>query len=75
MWGLDMVGLLRKALKGFTHLLMAIDEFSKWIEARPLAVLGRRRPSSSSLTSSISSGSRTPLSLTIGETSSARTSG
>jgi hypothetical protein len=32
-----MVGLLRQALEGFTHLLMAADKFYKWIEARPSA--------------------------------------
>jgi hypothetical protein len=35
-WNLDMVGPLRQALEGFTHLLMAVDKFSKWIEARPI---------------------------------------
>jgi ribonuclease HI len=32
MWGLDLVGPLQKALGGYTHLLVAIDKFSKWIE-------------------------------------------
>ena len=31
-----MVGPLWKAPGGFTHLLVAIDKFSKWIEARPI---------------------------------------
>jgi transposase InsO family protein len=35
-WGLDLVGTLQKAPEGFTHLLVAIDKFSKWIEVRPL---------------------------------------
>jgi hypothetical protein len=35
-WHLDMVGLLRQAPGGFTHLLVAVDKFSKWIEARPI---------------------------------------
>jgi hypothetical protein len=35
-WNLDMVGPLRKALEGFTHLLVVVDKFSKWIEARPI---------------------------------------
>jgi transposase InsO family protein len=35
-WNLDMVGPLRQAPRGFTHLLVAVDEFSKWIEARPI---------------------------------------
>jgi hypothetical protein len=32
----DMVGPLRQALGGFTHLLVAVGKFSKWIEARPI---------------------------------------
>jgi hypothetical protein len=32
-WGLDLVGPLQKAPRGFTHLVVAIDKFSKWIEA------------------------------------------
>ena len=35
-WGLDLVGPLQKAPGGFTHLLVAIDKFSKWIEVRPI---------------------------------------
>ena len=32
-WGLDLVGPFKKALGGFTHLLVTIDKFTKWIEA------------------------------------------
>jgi transposase InsO family protein len=35
-WGLDLVGPLQKASGGFSHLLVAIDKFSKWIKVRPL---------------------------------------
>jgi transposase InsO family protein len=35
-WGLDLVGPLQKAPEGFSHLLVAIDKFSKWIEVWPL---------------------------------------
>jgi transposase InsO family protein len=35
-WGLDLVGPLQKAPGGYTHLLVAIDKFSKWIEVRSL---------------------------------------
>jgi transposase InsO family protein len=35
-WHLDMVGSLRQAPGGFTHLLVAVDKSSKWIEARPI---------------------------------------
>ena len=33
---MDLVGPLQKAPEGFTHLLVAVDKFSKWIEARPI---------------------------------------
>jgi hypothetical protein len=35
-WGLDLVGPLQKAPGGYTHLLVAIVKFSKWIEVQPL---------------------------------------
>jgi transposase InsO family protein len=38
-WGLDIVGPLRKAPEGYTHLLVAVNRFSKWIEARPITNL------------------------------------
>ena len=31
-----MVGRLKKAPCGFTHLLVAVDKFTKWIEAKPI---------------------------------------
>jgi transposase InsO family protein len=39
MWALDIVGPFRKAPGGYTHLLVAVDKFSKWIEARPITNL------------------------------------
>jgi transposase InsO family protein len=38
-WGLDIVGPLRKEPEGYTHLLVAIDKFSKWVEVRPITNL------------------------------------
>jgi transposase InsO family protein len=38
-WGLDIVGPLRKAPGGYTHLLVAIVKFSKWVEVRPITNL------------------------------------
>ena len=38
-WGLDMVGPLRTASRGFTHLLVAVDKFTKWVEAKPIRKL------------------------------------
>jgi hypothetical protein len=31
-----LVGPLKRKTGGFTHLLVAVDKFSKWIEARPI---------------------------------------
>jgi transposase InsO family protein len=36
---MDIVGPLRKAPEGFTHLLVAIDKFFKWVEVRPITNL------------------------------------
>jgi transposase InsO family protein len=38
-WGLDIVGPLWKVPGGYTHLLVAIDKFSKWVEVRPITNL------------------------------------
>jgi ribonuclease HI len=35
-WGLDLVEPLQKAPGGFSHLLVAVDKISKWIEVWPL---------------------------------------
>ena len=35
-WGLDMVGPLKKAPGGFTHLFVVVDKFTKWIEVKPI---------------------------------------
>jgi transposase InsO family protein len=36
---LDIVGPLRKAPRGYTYLLVAIDKFSKWVEVRTITNL------------------------------------
>ena len=38
-WGLNMVGPFKTARGGMTHLLVAVDKFTKWIEARPIKKL------------------------------------
>lgn len=38
-WSLDLVGPFKRAPGGFTHLFIAIDKFSKWIEAKPVATI------------------------------------
>ena len=39
MLGLDMIGPFKKAQGGYTHILVAIDKFTKWIEYKPIASL------------------------------------
>ena len=38
-WGLNMTGPLKKVPRGYTHLLVAVDKFMKWIEARPITTI------------------------------------
>jgi ribonuclease HI len=38
-WGLDMIGPFKKGQGGYTHVLEAIDKFTKWIEFKPIASL------------------------------------
>jgi ribonuclease HI len=38
-WGLDMIGPFKKSQGGYTHVLVAIDKFTKWIEYKPIASL------------------------------------
>jgi hypothetical protein len=42
-WGLDMIGPLTTAPGGFTHVLVSIDKFTKWIEYKPIATLSANR--------------------------------
>jgi hypothetical protein len=39
MWGIDMVGPLKRARGRLTHLLVVVDKFSKWVEAKPIRTL------------------------------------
>ena len=36
-WGLDMVGPFKKSKDKKTHLLVAVDKFTKWVEAEPVS--------------------------------------
>ena len=38
-WGLSLVRPLKRAPEGYTHLLVTIDKFTKWIEARPISAI------------------------------------
>jgi hypothetical protein len=73
-WGLDLVGPLQKAPGGYTHLLVAINKFSKWIEVRPLNSI-RSEQAVTFFTNIIHRfGSRTPSSPTTAPSSPAESS-
>ena len=36
-WGLDMVGPFKRSNDKKTHLLVAVDKFTKWVEAEPVS--------------------------------------
>src|SRR3954469_3739220 len=36
-WGLDMVGPFKRSPKKNTHLLVAVDKFTKWVKAEPVS--------------------------------------
>jgi hypothetical protein len=42
-WGLDLLGTFKKAPGGSTHLLVVVDKFTKWVEAKPLANLSSKQ--------------------------------
>ena len=41
-WELDMVGPYKTSRSGFTHLLVAVGKFTKWVEANPIKNLDSR---------------------------------
>ena len=36
-WGLDMVGPFKRSKDKKTHVLVAVDKFTKWVEAEPVS--------------------------------------
>ena len=38
-WWLNLVRPLKRVPRGYTHLLVTIDKFIKWKEARPISVI------------------------------------
>jgi hypothetical protein len=42
-WGLHLLGPIKKASEGLTHLLVVVDKFTKSIEARPLDKIGSKQ--------------------------------
>jgi ribonuclease HI len=68
-WGLDMVGPFKTACDGMTYLLVAVDKFMKWIEARPIKKLNGPTAITSSRISPSDMASRTTSSPTMTRTS------
>ncbi|GKV35447.1 hypothetical protein SLEP1_g43710 [Rubroshorea leprosula] len=42
-WGLDLLGPFVKGVGGVTHLIIGVDYFTKWVEARPLSSLTSKK--------------------------------
>ncbi|GKV01387.1 hypothetical protein SLEP1_g13944 [Rubroshorea leprosula] len=42
-WGLDLLGSFVKGVGGVTHLVVGVDYFTKWVEARPLSSLTSKK--------------------------------
>ncbi|GKV19688.1 hypothetical protein SLEP1_g29914 [Rubroshorea leprosula] len=42
-WGLDLLGPFVKGVGGVTHLILGVDYFTKWVEARPLSSLTSKK--------------------------------
>ena len=38
-WWLDLFRPLKRAPSGYTHLLVTVDKFTKWVEARPISTI------------------------------------
>ena len=36
-WGLDMVGPFKRSKNKHTHLLVAVDKFTRWVEVEPVS--------------------------------------
>jgi transposase InsO family protein len=41
-WGLDILGPFPRAVKGFRYLYVAIDKFTKWLEATPVFKINKQ---------------------------------
>jgi hypothetical protein len=42
-WGLDLLGPFKMTPGGLTHLLVAVDKFTEWIEVKPFAKIGSKQ--------------------------------
>ncbi|GKV40834.1 hypothetical protein SLEP1_g48435 [Rubroshorea leprosula] len=42
-WGIDLLGPFVKGKEGYTYLVVAVDYFTKWIEAKPLSTTTKKK--------------------------------
>ena len=42
-WGIDLVGPMPMARPAFKYAMVAVDYFTKWAEAKPLAVISNKK--------------------------------
>ena len=38
-WGVDILGAFPRAVSGYRYLFIAIDKFTKWLEATPMVII------------------------------------
>jgi hypothetical protein len=69
MWGLDLLGAFKKAPGDLTHMLVAVNKFTKWIKARPLAKISSKQAVNYVQDIIFRFGSLTPTSLTMAPSS------
>ena len=43
MWGIDLVGPLPRDINNYRFLIVAIDYFSKWVEAEPMVTITEQK--------------------------------
>ena len=42
-WGIDLIGPLPTARPAFKYVAVAVDYFTKWVEAKPLATISSKK--------------------------------
>ena len=42
-WGIDLIGPMPTARPAFKYAVVAVDYFTKWVEAKPLAVISSKK--------------------------------
>ena len=42
-WGIDLIGPMPTARPAFKYVVVAVDYFTKWVEAKPLAMISNKK--------------------------------